>query len=126
LQAAAINSPTLAATTPQIIYKTVRYHYRKTQAMRKFIGIIIIVFALFWVWYYGSMVVDEFLYSHVIIFCFHPPIWVSILNSILASIGLIVGIKIFKNSLRNWIALFTLISILIVGFLLDYFGYSIM
>ncbi len=94
--------------------------------MRKIIGILVIAFALFWIWYYGRMVTDEILYSDDLIFCFRPPIWVSIFNSILGFLGLIIGIKIFKNSLKNLIALIILIIILLIGFLAENYGYLLM
>jgi len=94
--------------------------------MRKVIGILIIINSLFWIWYYGHMVLDELLPSEEIIHCFRPPIYISIVNLILVIIMGLIGWNILKKRIKNWVAISALIVISIMGFLVDSYGYLLM
>jgi len=92
--------------------------------MRRSVGIIIILLGVFYCWYYGSTIFDQLYYDHRI-FCFAPSIPVSITNSILAIFGIYVGIKMIKNKIRLGLAIIIVIITILIGFLIDPFGYLI-
>lgn len=90
---------------------------------RKVFGVIIILIALFWCWYYGQMVFDHFYYGDQLWYCFRPPIPVSIINTIFGALGLLVGIKTYQNLIKPRTATIRVISLFILGFLIDTFSH---
>lgn len=92
----------------------------------KIIGGFLVLISLFWLWYYGIMVYDHFYYGADSPFHFRPPYWVSLINSIFACTGIIIGIGILKNRLKTKGAILGSVIFLICGFLLDNFGYQLM
>jgi hypothetical protein len=91
----------------------------------KILPSIIILISIFWIWYYGHMVYDEVFGNSSIIYCFRPPLFVSVINSILAIFGTLIGIKVFKNQLKLRKGLLITIILLISIFLIDNFGYQL-
>lgn len=91
----------------------------------KILASIIILVSAFWIWYYGYMAYDEFFGNQSIIYCFRPPLFVSILNSFLAVFGIFIGIKVFQNQLKLKKGLFITFILLILIFLIDNFGYQL-
>lgn len=83
---------------------------------------IIILISVFWIWYYGHMVYDEVFGNSSIIYCFRPPLIVSVINSILAIFGTIIGIKVFKNQLKLRKGLLIIFILIVSIFLIDNFG----
>lgn len=92
----------------------------------KFFASIIILISTFWVWYYGQMVYDEVFGNSSIIYCFRPPLFVSVLNLLLAIFGTLIGIKVFKNQLKFKKGLLITFILLILIFLIDNFGYLLL
>lgn len=89
--------------------------------MRKTIGILSSLIALFWVWYYGQMVYDK-IFQKDLIYCFRPSIWVSVANSTLGIVGLLIGIKLFKGQLKLLKAILVMFSLICIGFIIEVIG----
>ena len=90
--------------------------------MKKISASIITLISVFLIWYYGHMVYDEIFGSSFITYCFRPPLYVSVLNSILAIIGAFIGIKFFINQLKIRKGLIITFLLLISIFLIDNFS----
>tara|TARA_R110002051_G_scaffold282052_1_gene343817 strand:+ start:41 stop:334 length:294 start_codon:yes stop_codon:yes gene_type:complete len=93
---------------------------------RKILASIIILISAFWIWYYGHMVYDEIFGNSSIIYCFRPPLFVSILNSFLAVFGTFIGIKVFQNQLELKKGLLITFILIILIFIIDNFGYQLL
>ncbi|SNR41515.1 hypothetical protein [Dokdonia pacifica] len=94
--------------------------------MNKIVGICIVVLALFFCWYYGHMVFEEFSYKNQSIFiCFRPPVQISIINTVLSLFGMVIGIKIYQSKLKMRKAILVLTCLLTLGFVLEVYGYKL-
>jgi hypothetical protein len=93
---------------------------------KKFLASIIILISVFWVWYYGQMVYHELFGNSLLIYCFRPPLFVSVLNLFLAIFGALIGIKVFINQLEISKGFIILFILLISIFLIDNFGYLLL
>ncbi|SOS55904.1 membrane hypothetical protein [Tenacibaculum finnmarkense] len=92
----------------------------------KFFAYIIILISTFCVWYYGQMVYDDVFGNSSIIYCFRPPLFVSVLNLLLAIFGTLIGIKVLKNQLKLKKGLLITFILLILIFLIDNFGHLLL
>lgn len=93
---------------------------------RKKLASIIIFISTFWVWYYGQMVYDEVFVNSLIAYCFRPPLFVSVINSLIAVSGILIGIKVFQNHLKLRTAFFSALILIILAFIFDNFGYHLL
>lgn len=72
------------------------------------------------------MVYDEVFVNSLIAYCFRPPLFVSVVNSLLAVLGILIGIKVFQNQLKLRKGFFITVILLILIFLIDNFGYKLL
>ncbi len=68
------------------------------------------------------MIFDHFYYGNQHIYCFRPPIYISIFNTVLGGLGILIGIKTYQNRIKLQTTFSIIISFLILGFTAGNYG----